>query len=76
MLIQAAIEDHKTWLTWLPVGVLLASLVSGTFGVGALVLLVVYLCRFYYSILMGIWRHHSTCNFRNYTYGCAYTVHC
>lgn len=37
VLIQAAIEDHKTWLTWLPVGVLLASLVSGTFGVGALV---------------------------------------
>jgi len=33
---QALVEDRKTWLTWLPVGVLLASVVSGTFGVGAL----------------------------------------
>ncbi|MCW4028818.1 MAG: hypothetical protein NWE92_04135 [Candidatus Bathyarchaeota archaeon] len=36
VLIQAGIEDHKTWLTWLPVGVFIASLTSGLFGVGAL----------------------------------------
>jgi hypothetical protein len=35
--LQASIEDHWTWLTWLVVGVFLASLVSGVFGVGALV---------------------------------------
>ena len=35
--LQAAFEDRKTWLTWLFVGVLLASFVSGIFGVGALV---------------------------------------
>jgi hypothetical protein len=34
--IQAAVEDRKTWLTWLGVGVLTASLVSGIFGVGAM----------------------------------------
>jgi hypothetical protein len=33
---QALVEDRKTWLTWLPIGVLLASVLSGTFGVGAL----------------------------------------
>ncbi|MCW4011227.1 MAG: hypothetical protein NWF05_11535 [Candidatus Bathyarchaeota archaeon] len=37
LVVQAAVEDHKTWLTWLFVGVFLASLVSGIFGVGALV---------------------------------------
>lgn len=36
LLIQGAVEDRKTWLTWLPVGVFLASVVSGIFGVGAL----------------------------------------
>jgi len=36
VLVQALIEDRKTWLTWLPIGVLLASVVSGTFGVGAM----------------------------------------
>ncbi len=36
LLMQAAIEDHKTWTIWLLVGVLLASVVSGVFGVGAL----------------------------------------
>jgi hypothetical protein len=36
VLIQAAVEDRKTWLTWLPIGVLLASLVSGLFGVGVM----------------------------------------
>jgi hypothetical protein len=35
--VQAAVEDKKTWLTWLIVGVLIASLMSGIFGVGALV---------------------------------------
>jgi hypothetical protein len=35
--LQAAVEDRKTWLTWLVVGVFVASLVSGVFGVGALV---------------------------------------
>ena len=35
--LQAAIEDRKTWLTWLVVGVFVASLVSGVFGVGTLV---------------------------------------
>ena len=36
VMVQAAVEDRKTWLTWLPIGVLLASLVSGIFGVGAM----------------------------------------
>lgn len=36
VLAQAAFEDKKTWLTWLPVGVILASVVSGTFGVTAM----------------------------------------
>ncbi|MGE5556309.1 MAG: hypothetical protein ACM3UY_08645 [Methanocella sp.] len=36
VLVQALIEDRKTWLTWLPIGVLLASVVSGAFGVGAM----------------------------------------
>jgi hypothetical protein len=36
VLAQAAVEDRKTWLTWLPVGVIVASFVSGAFGVGAM----------------------------------------
>jgi len=36
LLVQATVEDHKTWMIWLLVGVLLASVVSGIFGVGAL----------------------------------------
>jgi uncharacterized membrane protein len=36
LLVQAAFEDKKMWRTWLVVGVLLASVVSGVFGVGAL----------------------------------------
>jgi hypothetical protein len=36
LLVQAAFEDRRTWLTWLLVGVFGASLVSGLFGVGAL----------------------------------------
>ncbi len=38
LLIQATIEDHKTWSTWLIVGVILASIVSGIFGVGAMLM--------------------------------------
>jgi hypothetical protein len=38
VLAQGFIEDRKTWLTWLPVGVLLASVVSGIFGVGTMAL--------------------------------------
>jgi hypothetical protein len=34
--VQAAFEDRKTWITWLIVGVFLASIFSGLFGVGAL----------------------------------------
>ncbi len=34
---QAAVEDRKTWITWLLIGVFLASVISGVFGVGALV---------------------------------------
>jgi len=33
-----ATEDRRTWLVWLAVGVFLASLISGIFGVGALAL--------------------------------------
>jgi len=33
-----ATEDRRTWLVWLAVGVFLASIVSGIFGVGALAL--------------------------------------
>jgi hypothetical protein len=36
LLVQASVEDRKTWITWLVVGVLVASVVSGVFGVGAL----------------------------------------
>ena len=36
LLVQASVEDRRTWLTWLVVGVFLASVVSGLFGVGAL----------------------------------------
>ncbi len=38
VIVQAIIEDRKTWLTWLPIGVIVASFVSGTFGVGAMAL--------------------------------------
>jgi hypothetical protein len=36
LVIQAVVEDLKTWLTWLVVGVFVASVISGVFGVGAL----------------------------------------
>jgi hypothetical protein len=36
LLVQASFEDRRTWLTWLLVGVFGASLVSGLFGVSAL----------------------------------------
>jgi hypothetical protein len=36
LVIQAVVEDLRTWLTWLVVGVFFASVVSGVFGVGAL----------------------------------------
>jgi len=36
LIVQASIEDHKTWITWLIAGVFVASIVSGVFGVGAL----------------------------------------
>jgi hypothetical protein len=34
--VQSVVEDRKTWVTWLVVGVFAASIVSGVFGVGAL----------------------------------------
>jgi hypothetical protein len=37
LLLQAAFEDRKTWFTWLAVGVFVASLFSGIFGVGAMI---------------------------------------
>ncbi len=37
LIVQALVENIKTWLTWLLVGVFLASIVSGIFGVGALI---------------------------------------
>ncbi len=36
LLIQATVEDRKTWITWLIAGVFIASIVSGLFVVGAL----------------------------------------
>jgi hypothetical protein len=36
MVAQAAVEDKKTWTMWIIFGVLVASTVSGLFGVGAL----------------------------------------
>ncbi|MCL4429626.1 MAG: hypothetical protein M1167_02625 [Chloroflexi bacterium] len=36
LIVQASVEDRKTWITWLIVGVFVASLTSGLFGVGAL----------------------------------------
>ncbi len=34
---QAAVEDRKTWIIWLVICVFVASLISGVFGVGAMV---------------------------------------
>ncbi|MCW4000831.1 MAG: hypothetical protein NWE93_11380 [Candidatus Bathyarchaeota archaeon] len=36
VLLQGFVEDRRTWLTWLPIGVFVAALTSGIFGVGAL----------------------------------------
>ena len=36
LVVQASVEDRRTWVTWLIVGVFVASIVSGLFGVGAL----------------------------------------
>ena len=36
LILQAWVEDSKTWVTWLFVGVFVASLISGIFGVGTL----------------------------------------
>jgi hypothetical protein len=36
LVVQAVVEDHKTWMTWLLVCVFVASVASGVFGVGAL----------------------------------------
>lgn len=36
MVLQALVEDKKTWIMWIVFGVFVASTVSGVFGVGAL----------------------------------------
>jgi len=36
MIMQAVVEDKKTWTMWIIFGVFVASIVSGVFGVGAL----------------------------------------
>jgi len=36
MILQAVVEDKRTWIMWIIFGVLVASVVSGVFGVGAL----------------------------------------
>jgi hypothetical protein len=36
LVVQASVEDGRTWLTWLVVGVFVASLASAFFGVGAM----------------------------------------
>jgi len=36
LVVQAAVEDHKTWTLWLIAGVVVAAVVSGVFGVGAM----------------------------------------
>ncbi len=36
LVVLAGAEEHKTWTSWLLVGVVFASIVSGVFGVGAL----------------------------------------
>jgi integral membrane sensor domain MASE1 len=38
LVVQAVVEDLRTWLIWLVVGVFIASFVSAVFGVGALAL--------------------------------------
>jgi integral membrane sensor domain MASE1 len=38
LVMEAVVENIKTWLTWMVVGVFVASVVSGVFGVGTLVL--------------------------------------
>jgi hypothetical protein len=37
MVAQAVVEDKKTWIMWIVFGVFVAGIVSGLFGVGALV---------------------------------------
>jgi len=36
MILQAVVEDKRTWIMWIIFGVFVASIVSGVFGVGAL----------------------------------------
>ncbi len=53
LLVQAFVEDRKTWVTWLAVGVFLASLVSGFFGVGALALFGAFPLSAFPSVFYG-----------------------
>ncbi len=53
LLAQAAVEDRKTWVTWLLVGVLLASVVSGIFGVGAMAAFGVIPIGIFSSVFLG-----------------------
>jgi hypothetical protein len=53
LIAQAIVEDRKTWITWLLVGVVLASVVSGVFGVGAMVAFNVVPLKSFSSVFFG-----------------------
>jgi hypothetical protein len=53
LVVQAVLEEHKSWFTWLAVGVFGASLVSGLFGVGALTLFGQVLAEAFSTVFFG-----------------------
>jgi hypothetical protein len=53
LILQAAVEDRKTWITWLFVGVFVASVMSGIFGAGALALFGVFPMEIFPTVFYG-----------------------
>jgi hypothetical protein len=53
LLAQGAMEDRKTWTLWLVVGVFVASLVSGVFGVGAMAAFAIIPVNSFPAVLFG-----------------------
>ena len=77
LIAQAAIEDRKTWITWLIVGVFIASIVSGVFSVGALAAFGQnshgdFLNSF---LRLGLRRHNSAVNNRHHTDDCPHVLY-
>ncbi|MCW4025176.1 MAG: hypothetical protein NWF01_09110 [Candidatus Bathyarchaeota archaeon] len=53
LILQAAVEDRKTWITWLVVGVFVASIMSGIFGAGALALFGAFPMEIFPTVFYG-----------------------